>query len=254
MLSKFIHNWRLASIATLASIFFILFSTPIQAAANQTSNDTLLDAGNIVASSSIPIAALVIAVTVFIGAWCMVKGTTIGASAMIERPETASWGLTLNVMGALVIAYGLVIAMLILMPGMFSLLILLVGGIPIVALALLAYTSWHMRATVHDGKTFSYITYSTIVSIIIVLVSSISIWMSGGEIMIPETAWPLLLGAITMVGSGFCAALCIIAAVNAGSKAMLEKPELSIWSLLFVALGEGLAIYGLIVAILIIMA
>ena len=57
-----------------------------------------------------------------------------------------------------------------------------------------------------------------------------------------------------MIGAGFCAAICIIAAVNAGSKVMAEKPELSIWSLLFVALGEGLAIYGLIVAILIIMA
>jgi len=31
---------------------------------------------------------------------------------------------------------------------------------------------------------------------------------------------------------------------------LTERPELSIWSLLFVALGEGLAIYGLIVAIL----
>jgi F0F1-type ATP synthase membrane subunit c/vacuolar-type H+-ATPase subunit K len=29
-----------------------------------------------------------------------------------------------------------------------------------------------------------------------------------------------------------------------------EKPELSIWALLFIALGEGLAIYGLIVTIL----
>jgi F0F1-type ATP synthase membrane subunit c/vacuolar-type H+-ATPase subunit K len=41
-------------------------------------------------------------------------------------------------------------------------------------------------------------------------------------------------------------------AVKAGSEMLIEKPELSIWSLLFVALGEGLAIYGLIVAILLI--
>jgi len=71
--------------------------------------------------------------------------------------------------------------------------------------------------------------------------------------MIPATAWPLLIGAITIVGAGFCAAICIMAAVNAGSTMMKEKPELSLWSLLFVALGEGLAIYGLIVAILIVM-
>ena len=70
--------------------------------------------------------------------------------------------------------------------------------------------------------------------------------------MIPESAWPLLMGALTMIGSGFAAALCIITAVKAGSEMLTQKPELSIWSLLFVALGEGLAIYGLIVAILLI--
>jgi F0F1-type ATP synthase membrane subunit c/vacuolar-type H+-ATPase subunit K len=41
-------------------------------------------------------------------------------------------------------------------------------------------------------------------------------------------------------------------AVKAGAEMLIQKPELSIWSLLFVALGEGLAIYGLIVAILLI--
>jgi len=195
----------------------------------------------------------IFAVTVVAAAWCLIRGTTIGASAVAERPEVSSWGLTLNVMGALIIVYGLVMSLLILLPDMLSFLVLLIGGIPIVALALIAYTSWHMRATVRDGKNFSYITYVAIASIIIVLVSSISIWMSGGVIVIPETAWPLLIGALTMVGAGFCAAICIITAVNAGAKAMADKPELSIWSLLFVALGEGLAIYGLIVAILIIM-
>ena len=72
--------------------------------------------------------------------------------------------------------------------------------------------------------------------------------------MIPESAWPLMMGAATMLGSALCAAICIMVAVKAGSTAMVENPELSIWSLLFVALGEGLAIYGLIVALLIVMA
>ncbi len=68
--------------------------------------------------------------------------------------------------------------------------------------------------------------------------------------MIPESAWPLLSGALTMIGAGFAAALCIMVAAKAGSEMLRERPELSIWSLLFVALGEGLAIYGLIVTIL----
>jgi len=75
----------------------------------------------------------------------------------------------------------------------------------------------------------------------------------GGEgEMIPAEAWGTLMGALTMIGSGFAAALCIMTAVKSGSEMLTQKPELSIWSLLFVALGEGLAIYGLIVAILLI--
>ena len=73
----------------------------------------------------------------------------------------------------------------------------------------------------------------------------------GGEGgMIPESAWPLLTGSMTMIGAGFAAALCIMVAAKSGAEMLTERPELSIWSLLFVALGEGLAIYGLIVAIL----
>jgi V/A-type H+-transporting ATPase subunit K len=73
----------------------------------------------------------------------------------------------------------------------------------------------------------------------------------GGEGgMIPESAWPLLTGALTMIGAGFAAALCIMVAAKSGAEMLIERPELSIWALLFVALGEGLAIYGLIVAIL----
>ncbi|MCK4318121.1 hypothetical protein KAW53_05085 [Candidatus Bathyarchaeota archaeon] len=55
---------------------------------------------------------------------------------------------------------------------------------------------------------------------------------------------------MTMIGAAFASALCIMVAAKAGAEMLTERPELSIWALLFVALGEGLAIYGLIVAIL----
>lgn len=88
-------------------------------------------------------------------------------------------------------------------------------------------------------------------NIVINLFFSILLILGGGEgNMIPESAWPFLTGAITMIGAGFAAALCIMVAAKAGSDMLIERPELSIWSLLFVALGEGLAIYGLIVTIL----
>jgi len=92
-----------------------------------------------------------------------------------------------------------------------------------------------------------------VITALIIVASLIFILSGGGEgVLVPESAWPLLMGALTMVGSGFAAALCIMTAVKAGAEMLTQKPELSIWSLLFVALGEGLAIYGLIVAILLI--
>ncbi len=88
-------------------------------------------------------------------------------------------------------------------------------------------------------------------TVVVNVLFTIVILFGGGEGgMIPESAWPLLTGALTMIGAAFASALCIMVAAKAGAEMLTERPELSIWSLLFVALGEGLAIYGLIVAIL----
>jgi V/A-type H+-transporting ATPase subunit K len=89
-------------------------------------------------------------------------------------------------------------------------------------------------------------------TIVINLLFSIILLFGGGGdgSMIPESAWGVLTAAMTMIGAAFASALCIMVAAKAGSEMLTERPELSIWSLLFVALGEGLAIYGLIVAIL----
>jgi V/A-type H+-transporting ATPase subunit K len=87
--------------------------------------------------------------------------------------------------------------------------------------------------------------------VINLLFTIILLFGGGGEgSMIPESAWGVLTAAMTMIGAAFASALCIMVAAKAGAEMLTERPELSIWSLLFVALGEGLAIYGLIVAIL----
>ena len=53
---------------------------------------------------------------------------------------------------------------------------------------------------------------------------------------------------LACVGSG----IAIYGATTGGSALMAERPEMSVWVLLFAGLGEGLAIYGFVIAILII--
>ena len=135
------------------------------------------------------VSAIVVAVVMAAAIWLLVHGSTINASAEVEK-RSSIWGVMLSALGSFLLVLDILFA-----------LITVLGG--------------------------------------------------GGETgMIPESAWPLLTGALTMIGAGFAAALCIMVAAKAGAEMLIEKPELSIWSLLFVALGEGLAIYGLIVAIL----
>jgi len=101
-------------------------------------------------------------------------------------------------------------------------------------------TPWGAGLTSFGGFTI-------IVSILLMIV----LIFGGGEGgMIPESAWPLLTSSLTLIGAAFASALCIMVAAKAGADMLIERPELSIWSLLFIALGEGLAIYGLIIAIL----
>ena len=102
------------------------------------------------------------------------------------------------------------------------------------------------KGTVWGTALSAFGAFLMVVDLLFVLV--ITFGGEGG--MIPESAWPLLTGAMTMIGASFAAALAIMVAAKAGAAMITERPELSIWSLLFIALGEGLAIYGLIVAIL----
>ena len=248
-------------------------------------------------------AAVLMMVSILGAAWCMVRGSTIGASSMVEKPETSIWGLVLNVMGALILLFGFVTALMLMMPESLPILVVLAGEIAVGACVFpIISMLGRLRGESSDNGIFPRIA-AWATSLIVILISSTFIMMSGGKVgflpillvttiivaiimfypqiatwvttfivilisfvsvmmsgsgggvgVIPESAWPLLLGTVTMLGAAACAAVCIMVAVKAGSVAMVEKPELSIWALLFVALGEGLAIYGLIVALLIVMA
>ncbi len=60
------------------------------------------------------------------------------------------------------------------------------------------------------------------------------------------------LGAgLSVAGSTIGAGVALYGATSAGIAALVERPELSVWVLILAGLGEGVAIYGLIIAILI---
>jgi V/A-type H+-transporting ATPase subunit K len=61
----------------------------------------------------------------------------------------------------------------------------------------------------------------------------------------------LLGAAVAVAGSCLGAGIAIYGAASAGAAAMAERPETSIWVLILAGLGEGVAIYGLLIAILI---
>ncbi len=61
----------------------------------------------------------------------------------------------------------------------------------------------------------------------------------------------LLSAAIAVGGSCIGAGIAIYGAASAGAAAIAERPESSIWVLILAGLGEGVAIYGLLIAIII---
>ncbi len=198
-------------------------------------------------------AALLIAASIMAAAWLMTQGATINASTTVEKGRASVWGVSLNLMGVLLIFYGFLGGQMMLMETVSPLLTLFMGIIIIFGLVLVVSITGSSGDEKASLAALDNLGSWGKITIVVIFFSVIFILIGGGEgVMIPESAWGLLMGALTMIGSAFAAALCIMAGVKAGGEMLIEKPELSIWALLFVALGEGLAIYGLIVAILLI--
>ncbi|ABL77747.1 ATP synthase subunit C [Thermofilum pendens] len=61
----------------------------------------------------------------------------------------------------------------------------------------------------------------------------------------------LLAGAIAVVGSTIASGIALRSVATAGFAAVAEKPELTTWMLIMGGLAEGIAVYGLLLAILI---
>lgn len=199
-------------------------------------------------------AAITIGSSIIAGAWCITQGSTIAASVAAEKKQPSVFGLGLNMIGALIIVYGFIAAHMLMSPQVPSLMTIFAAILLLVGFTLMVFVIKSGGEEKSIKNALGGMDVMGQIAGLVIALSFVFLLIIGGEggEVIPETAWPLLMGAITMIGSGFAAAACIVAAVRAGSEMLTEKPELSIWSLLFVALGEGLAIYGLIVAILLI--
>jgi V/A-type H+-transporting ATPase subunit K len=61
----------------------------------------------------------------------------------------------------------------------------------------------------------------------------------------------LLAAGLAVAGSCVGAGIAIFGAASAGAAAIAERPETAVWVLILAGLGEGVAIYGLLIAILI---
>ena len=198
-------------------------------------------------------ASLTIIGSIFAAAWCMTQGSTISASTAVEKGRGSVWGSALSLFGSLILFIGLLAGFNFSMETISPFITLLAGILSLLAFVLVTSIAKSGGEDNSIQEALDKVGSWGAITAFIILVSILSLYQVGGdEIMIPDLAWPLLMGALTMIGSALAAAMCIIAAVKAGSQMLTEKPELSIWALLFVALGEGLAIYGLIVSILLI--
>jgi V/A-type H+-transporting ATPase subunit K len=67
-----------------------------------------------------------------------------------------------------------------------------------------------------------------------------------------NAALALFAASLSVVGSTFAAGWALRSVASAGFAAAAEKPEVATWMLIMGGLAEGIAIYGLLVAILII--
>jgi V/A-type H+-transporting ATPase subunit K len=77
-------------------------------------------------------------------------------------------------------------------------------------------------------------------------------WAQGGAVPAPEVVKWAYMAAAVAAGLGVLGAGVAVMGVGAAAMgAISEKPELFARALIFVGLAEGLAIYGLIVAIMI---
>ncbi len=99
---------------------------------------------------------------------------------------------------------------------------------------------------------FSSILFNlTLALIVIGGFTSIVYAQEGGGQQQADVGLKYLGAGLAVAGSTIGAGVALYGATSAGIASLVERPELSVWVLILAGLGEGVAIYGLIIAILI---
>jgi len=190
-----------------------------------------------------------------VGAWCLIQGSTINASTSIEKRGTSLWGSILILIGTCIISFGIFVIPAMLLEKTSNPIMFVSAVISLLIISLVGSSAKNQKdeKAMNEslgklGKVGSLTAITIIIGFVLLLAQN-----SGGEsLMIPEGVWRPLLGTIVMVAGLATAAMSIMAGVKSGGEMLIANEGLSIRALLFVALGEGLAIYGLIVSILLI--
>jgi V/A-type H+-transporting ATPase subunit K len=119
-----------------------------------------------------------------------------------------------------------------------------------------------MTQLMRNRKLFFVILAAIVLPAVAVAVFSIQLVLgASAKVVAPQQGLPtefysqyglgLLSAAIAVGGSCLGAGIAIYGAASAGAAAIAERPETSIWVLILAGLGEGVAIYGLLIAIII---
>lgn len=96
----------------------------------------------------------------------------------------------------------------------------------------------------------SFILFNAIILFISLLVLQPSIAMAQ-EGFTPEMGLGFMAAAVAVAGSGIGAGIAVSGAAAGGAAAIAERPGVATWILILAGLGEGIAIYGLIISIMI---
>ncbi len=199
--------------------------------------------------------AVVMSVCIIVAGWCFVRGTTINASVAVERRSTSIWGTLLNYSGAYILLVGLLVVPQLMLEQLPHSKIYSSGALSLLLFILVLVVSkdgGNPDGTKKILNRAGWLGSFTVLLIVIAWSLPLATKLGGEKKLIPDASWSQFLGSIVMVAGLIAASLSIMTGVKIGGDMLKQNENLSVWALLFVALGEGLAIYGLIVAILLI--